>query len=231
MRSFRLVAVCCLCACAAAFAAEPPAASGDAALLGRIVAAQRTIDTMSGSFTLRSRHIDDAESEGSTHAAHFDLRIPDHYNVEFTKPTDADWRLRLCSDGTRRWKIEQLFPGDPPDVTDEAIVAGGDAAMFARIVRFFRVDDQQLGKDFQLVATAKPDGGSRLRMTPKDPSFAQQVRDIVIDLDQDCRTKTVTFDDPQGNRSTIVIDTAVYNQPIDAKRFSYQAPGAAATKD
>src|SRR3954465_13599640 len=80
--------------------AEP--AAGDQALLEKILAAQKGVETVHGRFTQRSSNKDTPDEVFVLKAA-FAIKQPDHFNLVYTKPGDDGWRERLCSDGKTRW--------------------------------------------------------------------------------------------------------------------------------
>jgi len=225
----------------AAAGEDPPAAppvDPNLDLLKRMVLAQRGITTIQGTLTQTMRRADEEPASGDAHLGRFAVQVPDRYNLVYSKPKDDQWRLRLCCDGERRWRIEQFFADEAPDVVvrlvrpPAAAPGAGGAAPAApaakedevgealrRIIDFRRLDLSTIGKDFKPAAEAMPDGTYRLTLVPRQAGLAQHIRVVVATLDQDFHTTGIVLDDPQGNRVTVVITTAVYNQPVAPEVF------------
>jgi outer membrane lipoprotein-sorting protein len=183
--------------------------------------------TVHGRFTQRTSRSDEPAGEVRVLTARFALAFPDQYDVVYTKPGDEEWRQRFCSDGQRRWEIQQQFALDQPDVKKAEV--GKDDTEPRRLIACFRLDLAALRADFAVtvepvVADGKP-AGARLVLTPARPAIAEQVSSLVIELGGDLRISRLTFDDPQGNRYQVTIDEAVYGEPIPAEMFRYDKPG------
>lgn len=200
-------------------AAEP--AANDQALLEKILAAQKTVETVQGRFTQRSSNTKDSPDEVFVLKAVFAIKQPDHFNLTYTKPGDDGWRERICSDGKTRWDVEILFTGDEPTVSKKTVDPNDDQDPLRRVAAFFKLDRAELEKEFSIVAE-KREGGSRLTLTPVNPGLAEQIAKIVVELDGEMRTSQVQFEDQDGNRIVLTIDEAVYNKPIADEEFVYK---------
>ena len=95
MRLVLALSLATILAGAAETAPDPTPAVDD--LFQRVLSAQRGITTVSGSFSQRTGRIDEPDQAGEPFAARFDLQAPDKYNIVYTKPGDAEYRLRYCS--------------------------------------------------------------------------------------------------------------------------------------
>jgi outer membrane lipoprotein-sorting protein len=217
-------------AAATAMAAEG-APAGDPAVLQRLLEAQRGVTTLSGRFTQSTVRADDPAGGGTELQGHVDLQAPDHYNLVYTNPKDAEWRLRHCSDGVTRWQVEQLFAGEAPEVTAKPVAGGGaagagggeDADVVGRIAALLRGDRLAVMKDFTAQATAAGEGFA-LVLTPRPGPLADHLVRVEADLDAAAHVQVLRFFDRQGNRVSITVADAVYNQPIPAETFTYTAP-------
>lgn len=233
--NFAVLAVT-LCAFLGA-AAENPADSSAPATLDQILASAATYQTASGTFTQQTyRHDETAAQAGTTHTGTFYLRRPQAYDVTFTKPDDAEYILRLISDGTQQWTVEQIFADQAPDVSVRAVEA--DSGMGQQLARLMRFDRAALEESFTLreeplpevpLTTEKKSAGQqpsviRVHLTPRDPELAAQLGTVQVDLTAAGRVASIIIDDPQGNRTVLTILTLEYDTPLPAGVFTWKAP-------
>lgn len=213
---------------AAAGWAETASAAPADDVAARIAAVHRDDTTVRGRFTQRTSRADEPAGEVRVLTAQFALAFPDQYDVVYAKPGDEEWRHRFCSDGRRRWEVQQQFALDQPDMKEAAV--GKDDAELRRLLACFRLDLAVLRADFAVAieAVTAADGkpaGARLVLTPARPAIAEQVSSLVIELAGDWRISRLTLDDPQGNRYQVTVDEAAYGEPIPAERFRFIRPG------
>ncbi len=216
-----------------AVAAETPAATVDAPAtvdaLATITAAAKSITTVQGEATQRTSDRGQKGEPPALSTLRFAMQTPNRYDVVVVKPRDPDFRQRFCSDGTTHWEVVQLAPDQPVDVITST--DGERTARFRRIMACVRGDLTALQREFTLTAQAVPAAdakaaaGYRLDLVPATPAVAQQVERFQIDVDAELHARVITIEDASVSL-VISIDRAVYNQPIDAARFSYVATGA-----
>lgn len=199
-------------------------------MLQRLLEAQRAVTTMSGRFIQTTVRADDPESGGTEYHGRADLQAPAQYNLVYSNPKDDEWRLRHCSDGVTRWQIEQLFSDQPPEVSVRPVVAeGGDGGgqgagdLVGRIAALLRGDRAAVLADFTVQATALGEG-FKLVLTPKPGPLTEQLVLVEAELDAAGHVQVLRFFDRQGNRITVTVSEAVYNQPLPPETFTYSAP-------
>jgi outer membrane lipoprotein-sorting protein len=194
-------------------------------LIDRVIAAQRDVTTVSGILTQRSAPVDAPPAQqGSVFHVEFAVRLPDHYNLVYRKPKDDEWKLRICSDGTTRWDVEQLFNGDQPDVTIQKLEgARAQNDVFRRVTGFFRLDRAALEQEFTLRPEAT-ERGVEVTLTPLKSELASELACVVVALDDKLHTTSVTFDDTHGTRTVVAMEKTAYNQPLPDETFVYNAP-------
>ncbi len=240
MYRFALVAVSLFAFLGAA--AENPAATNAPATLDQILATAATYQTATGTFTQQTyRHDETAAQAGTTHTGTFYLRRPQAYDVTFTKPDDAEYILRLISDGTQQWTVEQIFADQAPDVSVRAVEA--DSGMGQQLARLMRFDRAALEESFTLreeplpevplseeqKVTEKKSAGQqpsviRIHLTPRDPELAAQLGTVQVELTAAGRVASIIIDDPQGNRTVLTILTLEYDTPLPTGVFTWKAP-------
>lgn len=195
------------------------------ALLDRIMQAQRDVRAVSGEFSQRTKRGDAPDDEAKLFYAEFHVQAPNKVDLVYRNPKDPDWRLRIGTDGQRRWQAEQLLAGVKPEVqVKPADQEGGAQAIFERIADFFNLGDGRLLKDFRLTAEARG-AGYHVVVVPTAEAIARDVREIHADLDAAFKTNRVTILDTQGNRIEIEITKAVYNKPELFPAGTFTPPG------
>jgi outer membrane lipoprotein-sorting protein len=219
----------------AAFAAQGDASSDQTDVLQRLLQSQRGVASMSGRFIQTTVRADDPTGGGTERHGHFDLQAPDKYNLVYTNPKDPEYRLRHCSDGVKAWQIEVIAEGEKPEVkassaggaAGEASGAAGegrDDVNFARrITALLRGDREAVLKDFTVQGQALKEGFS-LTLQPKPGPLAEHLTKVEAELDADTHVRVLRFFDHQGNRITITVNEATYNQPIPPEAFTYTGP-------
>ena len=222
---------------AAAMAAEevtPPV--NDPAVLQRLLEVQRSVTTMTGTFIQTTVRTDDPEGGGTVYLGRVDLQAQNKYNLVYRSPKDTESSLRHCSDGVTRWHIDQMFADQAPDVSAKPVAGGaggvggaggaggnGNVDVVGRIAALLRGDRAAVLKDFTVVATAV-EKGFTLLMTPKPGELTEHLIKVEADLDAVGHVTALRFFDRQGNRVTIVVSDAIYNQPVPPETFTYTAP-------
>jgi len=212
---------------AAKGSAETSTDSTASATLDQILATAATYQTASGTFVQKTYRRDEADAQaGTTHDGTFYLRRPQAYDVTFTKPDDAEYVLRLISDGSQQWTVEQIFSDQIPDVSTRAVEAGeGMGQQLARLMRF---DRAALEESFTLREELLPEeqkpSGIRVHLKPRDPELAAQLGTVQVDLTAAGRVASIVIDDPQGNRTVLTILGLEYDAPLPTGVFTWPAP-------
>lgn len=197
-----------------AFGAEGP---HDQAVLDRVVAAQQGHTTVQGELRWLTRRIDQPDEPAREQQVRFFLAFPNRYAVVVTKPDDADSKQSFISDGTTRWEVTQLFEGEKPDV--KAAPVGGDDEVERRLLACFRFDLPALARDFTLQASATPDGGATIVLTPIAAKLKEQLVVLVLTFNAANQLTNIRSDDPQGNRLDFTVLKAVYDEKLDDTLF------------
>jgi len=198
-------------------------------VLQRLFDAQRAVTTRSGKFTQLTVRADDPTEVLTEYQGHFDFQAPDKYNLVYTKPGDDESRLRKCSDGKKRWTIDVFMAGERPDVSVKPVAAvggqgaGEDNGLEGSITELLCGGREAVLRDFTIEATAT-DSGFSLVLTPKPGPIADHLVKAEAELDALGHVQVLRFFDRQGNRITITVKEAVYNQPIPPETFTYSAP-------
>lgn len=220
MYRFALVVLCAFTTlgATAADSAEP----STPATLDQVLATAATYQTASGTFVQKTYRRDEADSQaGTTHMGTFYLRRPQAYDVTFTKPDDVEYVLRLISDGTQQWTVEQIFADQAPDVSIRPVEAGqGMGQQLARLMRF---DRAALEESFTLREEHLP-SGIRVHLQPRDPELTAQLGTVQVELTAAGRVASIIIDDPQGNRTVLTILTLDYDVPLPGGVFTWPAP-------
>ena len=222
-----------LIAAAAMVAEEVAPPLNDPAVLQRLLEVQCSVTTMTGTFVQTTVRTDDPEGGGTVFLGRVDLQAPNKYNLVYRSPKDTESSLRHCSDGVTRWQIDQMVADEAPDVSAKPVAGAaggaggaggnGNADVVGRIAALLRGDRAAVLKDFTVVATAV-EKGFTLVMTPKPGELAEHLIKVEADLDAVGHVTALRFFDRQGNRVTIVVSDAIYNQPIPPETFIYAAP-------
>jgi hypothetical protein len=201
-------------------AADPPAAADDAsapaesALLARIAQVGQGVNTVTGHFTQRTDN--PGETTAQLREGTFAIEEPDHYEIVQTRPDDASWKQRLCSDGQTEWEVEQTLPDIPPEQSSHP--AGAADADLRRILECIRGDIGVLKRDYTIHAEPHAPG-FRLQLTPLGAEQARSVSRITVDLDGGCHVLAIDVLQPGGARIVLEVHQAVYNQPVSADHF------------
>lgn len=192
-------------------------AADSAALVAQLAAAHSKATTIEGRFTQRTSRSDDAGAEPRVLKAVFAVQFPDCYDLVFTRPDDEEWRQRLCSDGERRWVLEQSFANTPPDVTITRV--GDNDAELKRLFACLRMDVSTLERDFSLEAVAQE--GIQVTLTPKAAAGdrAASPERIVAAFDAAHHLKKLMITDGNGNRHDLTVDRAEYGAVLSPARF------------
>ena len=211
--------------------ANPLSGMDSETLLARLTATHRTVTTVTGTLTQRTSQRDDVNDEARVSKATFAVQFPNNYDLEFTRPDDEEWRLRLCSDGERRWHIEQSFAGTAPDTRMQR-TGDGDAEL-KRLLACLRLDVKTLRQEFIVKAVpltaassakkSPQDQATGIRVTlipkPSEEELAKQIERITADFNNENQLKRLVLDEAQGSRYEVVIDRAEYGKPIKPELF------------
>ena len=111
----------------------------------------------------------------------------------------------------------QLFDGVKPVVKKTPV--GGDDEVERRLLACFRFDLATLRKDFSVVATATPDQGAIITLTPLGAKLQEQLTVLVLSFSADHKLTAIRSEDPQGNRFDFVVVEAVYDEALDDALF------------
>jgi outer membrane lipoprotein-sorting protein len=207
----------------AAMALGAAGADEQVELMERLVAAQQGVTTVQGEFqqsTSRSDEVDQAPS--SVFVVQFAIKAPDRYCFTYTKPGDAEWRMRICSDGKTAWTIEQFMAGEKPHASSKPVDPAGNDP-FRRIADFFPLDEAGLTRDFAVRITAIQNA-FLVDLRPATPELAEQAAKVSLILDPEFRLQDLTLEEPSGARVVIGVKQAEYNKPIADEVFTYQQP-------
>ena len=216
LRSTQGCALLLLFLCFCAHADEAP--THDPAILQQLVAEHGKHTSASGTLTMAKRRIDDLAAEPRIQKVAFWLVFPDRYHLLFTKPGDVDTKTRFVSDGKTRWDINQLFADEEPDMVAKPI--GDNRGIEFQLLACFRFDQAALERDFTLVATTQKNGTKLVTLTPKQAPLVEQLSELRLIFSPQLELKSVSSDDPQGNRFDFTLDTLVLDQPIDPGYFT-----------
>ncbi|MBA2480985.1 MAG: outer membrane lipoprotein carrier protein LolA [Planctomycetes bacterium] len=200
-----------------ASAAEP---AGDPALLERIAAAHRSVATMSARFEQRTTNAAAPDEAPRVMQGHFEMAVPDRYNLVLTKTNDPDWRQRFVCDGKRSAEIEQVA-ADMDASVKVRDAAAGDADI-RRIISCARGDFPELAKDFAIRALPAevPADGAVVILVPANAEVAKELDRVRIELGADLRVRTLTLEQPSGTRIGISVTAATYDAPIAPETFA-----------
>jgi outer membrane lipoprotein-sorting protein len=233
-----LLATLCLTAAMAADDVTPPspgtgpAADGVAAssaqvmpatdpVLVRLAAAHAHLTSASGRITQRTSRRDTPDEAPKVLTGTFAVLFPDKYDVQFTRPGDEEWRMRLCSDGVKRWRVEQAMSDQAPDVSEQP--AGSDQEL-RRIVACLRLDLPALRQEFTLSTAPMAEAPATVRVTlkplPGATTLRQQIDTVTADFAADDHLVRLVIDDPQGNRYDVTLADVQYDAPLEATRFT-----------
>jgi outer membrane lipoprotein-sorting protein len=188
---------------------------GDA-IVQMLSSANQSLTTISGTLIQRTSRRDEPTEPVKELNARFAIALPNRYELVFTRTDDEEWRQRLCSDGTKRWRFEQSFADQVPDMHVES---GGDDDI-RRLVACLHFDAARLREEFTITAVASGNGHqATLKPLPTATRLSTQIDTIVVDFTAEHRLKRLTIDDPQGNRYEVTIVTAEYGKPLADERF------------
>ena len=193
--------------------------SADTALLDRLSLLVKNTTTIAGHFTQRTRNAGDSQAE--VREGRFTIQVPDCYNLIETRPDDANWKKRLCSDGTTQWEIEQVFPDVKADVMTHA--AGAADNDLRRILSCVRGDTTDLQRDFVIIPKEVP-GGYHLSLSPRSSEVGRDVSKVSIELDSLGHVQSLALEQPSGTRISLTVGNATYNQPVKPEDFHDQDP-------
>lgn len=192
---------------------------GDA-IVQMLSSANQSLSTISGTLIQRTSRRDEPTEPAKELNARFAIALPNRYDLVFTRADDEEWRQRLCSDGSKRWRIEQSFAGQAPDVHVES----GDDDDIRRLITCLHFDVARLREDFTITAVVSGNGHqATLKPLPTATRLIKQIDTIVVDFTTEHRLQRLTIDDPQGNRYEVTILTAEYGKPLADERFRGEA--------
>ncbi len=174
------------------------------------------IRTASGAFVQETRRSDDPGAPPARLDGRFAVRVPDAYDLVYSKATDPEWRQRFVSDGVTSWQIDVTDRDLEPD--RQQAPAGERDAHLRRVLAALRGDLASLGKDFRLTATAQGDGW-RLDLTPLTPELAEDVAHIAITLDAQVRPVQVVLDE-RGATVTVTVLAVEYDSVLPEGLFT-----------
>jgi outer membrane lipoprotein-sorting protein len=197
----------------------PQLSPEQASLLDRITAQARDVRTISGHF--QQRTLNPGDSQAEVRDGRFSIQVPDCYNLIETRPDDANWRKRICSDGLTQWEIEQVFPDVRPMKSQHQ--AGAADHDLRRILSCVRGDITELQRDFAITPKEVPTG-FQLTLLPRTSEVAKDVAQAVIQLDAHSHVQSLVLEQPAGTRISLEISAAVYNQPVKPEDFHDQDP-------
>lgn len=224
-----LLATLCLTAVSAADDAAVPVVSAPASavdqpvdpILARLAAAHAHLTSASGRITQRTSRRDTPDEAPKVLTGTFAVLFPDKYDVQFTRPGDDEWRMRLCSDGVKRWRVEQAMSDQAPDVSEQP--AGSDREL-RRIVACLRLDLPALRQEFTLSTAPVAEAPATVRVTlkplPEAAALRQQIDTVIADFAADDHLVRLVIDDPQGNRYDVTLADVQYDAPLEATRFT-----------
>lgn len=185
-------------------------------VLATLAARLAQIRTASGSFLQQTRRSDDPSALPSRLDGRFAVRVPDAYDLVYSKATDPEWRQRFVSDGVTSWEIEVTDSDLEPDTKQAP--AGVRDAHLRRVLAAMRGDLATLGKDFRLTATAEGDGW-RLDLAPLTTELAEEVTHIAIVLDHQVRPVQVVLDERSAT-VTVNVLAVEYDGSLPAGLFT-----------
>ncbi|MFW5830244.1 MAG: LolA family protein [Planctomycetota bacterium] len=144
------------------------------------------------------------------------LRAPDHYRIRLSQEDDGSYEGFL-SDGVTRWRVEKLFPEDPPEISAQPV--DRDGSVWRTLGALLPLDQSALQEDFRFQPELVDDG-LRLRLVPVDAGIAEHLQFLDLHFTADDRLAGFEFLDQDGNREVWTVHELSYPEILPDAVFT-----------